>query len=384
MSSSSDASRRVLLATFFALLALQGCADHQDRSAPPPERWVTGPRAGDRDLLAVAFPDPAHGWVVGDIAPTGGSILFSGDGGHSWRIATQTTEVLAAIWFVTAERGWVAGYGGLIRRTEDGGATWNPLATAREEDLWAVRFASPERGWTVGEGGLILATTDGGATWSVQESGTKKALLGLAVGAEATVVAVGEDGIILRSDDGSRWETVPNLTTESLNAVISHGAGVFRIVGGIDIVLNGFSGAAVSEVADVEPNEKKKKAQKLNAPALVTGHVNENDASKLTIDFGSQGTGSVQDLYVMNLDRDTTFFIMLEGLTENGDIDLYLLDSAFKGKVLPINSGFILATSLSPTTSEFIGVRLPAGKYYLGVSGFSGQIGYQLRVLTTS
>lgn len=153
---------------------------------------------------------------------------------------------------------------------------------------------------------------------------------------------------------------------------------------GIDVILNGFSDQGVAEVSEVEPNEKKKKAQKLNVPALVTGHVNTGDPSRLTIDFGSQGTASVNDLYAMNLDRDTTFFIVLDAVTGSGDIDLYLLDGAFKGKVLPINSGFILASSLSPTTSEFIGVRLPAGKYYLGVSGFSGQIGYQLRVLTTS
>lgn len=152
---------------------------------------------------------------------------------------------------------------------------------------------------------------------------------------------------------------------------------------GIDVILNGFSGSAITEIAEIEPNEKKKKAQRLTVPALVTGRVNAGDASKLTIDFGGQDTAPINDLYAVNVSQDTTFFILLDGVMGSGDIDLYLFDGEFKGKVLPISSGFILAGSLTPTDSEFIGVRLPAGKYYLGVSGFSGQVGYQLRVLTT-
>lgn len=153
---------------------------------------------------------------------------------------------------------------------------------------------------------------------------------------------------------------------------------------GIDVVLNGFPNSGVGRVNEVEPNEKKKKAQKLNLPTIVDGNVAVGDPSKLTIDFGNQSTAAVNDLYAMTLDHETTIFVSLDGVTGGGDIDLYLLDGTFKGKVLSIDSDLILSSSTSPTTSEFIGVRLPPGKYFLGVSGYDGQVGYQLRVLTSS
>ncbi|HQR40598.1 MAG TPA: YCF48-related protein [Blastocatellia bacterium] len=273
--------RHALLIALVAACGAFGCtrgpAHGPDSGGRPPGvttgRWVTGPRAGDQDLLAVDFVDATHGWAVGDIAPSGSAIMFSPDGGHTWRAVTATTEVLASVCFVTAERGWVAGYAGQIRRTDDGGrtwltlrseresevinsiffvdsthgwaaggsglllrtvdggATWLPVSVSPQTDLWSVRFATIDRGWIIGEGGLLQTSLDGGATWRPVATGTTKALMGLAVAADGTAVAVGEDGTILRTDDGVAWVTVASPTEDSLNSVATDGAGVFRAVG---------------------------------------------------------------------------------------------------------------------------------------------------------
>ncbi len=153
------------------------------------------------------------------------------------------------------------------------------------------------------------------------------------------------------------------------------------VVSDIDIVLNGFPTTALTERDEAEPNEKPKKSQSLALPINVTGHANVNDRFRTVIDFGSQGTGPVQDFYKFTLDHEVTLFISLESTSGSGDLDLYLLNGKIK-KSVPIDD--VLTFSASPTASEFLAVRLPAGTYFLGVSAFAGNLDYSLRVLTTS
>jgi photosystem II stability/assembly factor-like uncharacterized protein len=261
------------------LLAASCAAPPAPAPPAPAARWAEGPAAGEQDLLGVDLVDESVGWAVGDIAPTGGAIFATSDGGRTWRPATRTTEVFAAVCFVDARRGWVVGYagriertddggrswtvqrverggevlnsvwfvdadhgvaaggGGIVLRTVDGGASWSPVPTGREEDLWCVRFATPERGWMVGEDGLVLATSDGGASWTPQPSGTTRALTGLAVASPSCLVAVGEGGTIVRSEDGATWAAAASGTEESLNAVAAAEASAVWAVGSNGVTL---------------------------------------------------------------------------------------------------------------------------------------------------
>lgn len=269
--------RSKLFISFF-LITLVSCADKQALTgdAPLKTRWEAGPQAGKLDLLAVDLLPSGQGWAVGDIEPAGqtaGSIFYTADGGRNWQKIAEKTEIFEAVHFVSATRGWIAGYAGRIERTDDGGRTWkiqrveregevlNALffldqnrgwvvggggiifrtvnggdaweivPTGRVEDLWDVRFSSPDRGWIVGEDGLVLATTDGGATWTAQTSGTNRALFGLALASQATVIAVGEAGTIIRSEDGRSWAATASNTRESLNAIAAASPDVLWAVG---------------------------------------------------------------------------------------------------------------------------------------------------------
>lgn len=239
-------------------------SDPGARPAAEAARWIAGSPIAEVNLLGVDLIDAKHGWAVGDIGLMSGTVARTTDGGQSWEAVSRTDEILAAIKFISATRGWVAGYAGRIQRTEDGGITWKVQRTEREgevlnsiffldaergwavggtglllstadggetwdlvpisrvEDLWSVRFLSRERGFIVGEDGLILATVDGGREWVAQSSGTNRALLGLAVATDSAL-AVGEKGTILRTEDFETWRVIESGTSETLNAIARSG-----------------------------------------------------------------------------------------------------------------------------------------------------------------
>src|SRR5690606_41169169 len=77
--------------------------------------------------------------------------------------------------FVGQRRGWAVGDRGVIWRTDDGGETWQRLASGVDCPLRSVCFLTDRVGWVVGGGitphagishGVVIATTDGGDTWT--------------------------------------------------------------------------------------------------------------------------------------------------------------------------------------------------------------------------
>src|SRR5262249_15391250 len=131
-------------------------------------------------LYDVSFPDPKHGFIVGEF----GTLLVTDDGGATWvRRTTPTEKTLFGADFNTPARGWVVGIDGLVLRTEDGGHTWDvqhgkPEAAGVEEinfretlknpGMYAVRVDG-DYGIVVGDVGMVLTSSDGGRTWTRRE-----------------------------------------------------------------------------------------------------------------------------------------------------------------------------------------------------------------------
>jgi photosystem II stability/assembly factor-like uncharacterized protein len=86
-----------------------------------------------------------------------------------------------------------------------------------------VRFGSATLGVLAGDGGTLAVTNDGGAHWNAASSGTGVTLRGATVAAGAGVlVVVGDQGTMLRSaDGGSTWQRVFGLGTANLHGVAS-------------------------------------------------------------------------------------------------------------------------------------------------------------------
>jgi photosystem II stability/assembly factor-like uncharacterized protein len=191
--------------------------------------WVAQRRGeAGKDLNAIYFASDKRGWVAGD----GGLVFRTEDGGKSWaRQTTGTDESINDIYFRDRDAGYVLA-GNKILSTEDGGATWRRVhAFAPAEfngatpELYSVRFATKKRGWIVGSvsrgndvvDSLLLYTDDGGASWLRRTLPVRYELLHLDFDGGKRGWIVGDRGTILHTEDaGATWMRQESNTTATL------------------------------------------------------------------------------------------------------------------------------------------------------------------------
>jgi photosystem II stability/assembly factor-like uncharacterized protein len=201
--------RRALLAGALAL-ALGGGPAHRSAAAAAgfdPEAVVR--RVEHLAILALA---QAGERVVA--AGERGRILFSDDGGATWKVGqTPTHHTLTSLAFSDAKVGFATGHQGTLLRTEDGGLTWKQAGIEMKQKpaLFAVHMKG-ERGIAVGAYGAFLQTTDGGHNWQARAVGPAdfdRHLTGIAPAGDARLVVAGEAGTLLASPDGgASWQVL--------------------------------------------------------------------------------------------------------------------------------------------------------------------------------
>jgi photosystem II stability/assembly factor-like uncharacterized protein len=131
---------------------------------------------------------------------------------------------LFTIRFDDEQTGFIAGLGGVILRSSDGGRTWEYRETDRKHAIFSL---SPLNGQliAVGEKGLVRVSRDGGETWLAPETGfptifTFMRDINHAPGRQVAFI-VGQQGLVLRtSDGGATWDQV--LPPESDDGVPGH------------------------------------------------------------------------------------------------------------------------------------------------------------------
>lgn len=178
------------------------------------EGWVSGQSGtSGKDLNAVYFADSKRGWVAGD----GGVLSRTTDGGLTWtRQSVDTKDAINDIYFRNKDNGYVLA-GNSIFQTDDGGETWHEIRRYFASDfggampeLYSVRFSGKKRGWVVGSisnndvvvDSLVIYTNDGGKSWQRQRVPTKQELIHLDFADEKRGWIVGVGGTILHTDDG--------------------------------------------------------------------------------------------------------------------------------------------------------------------------------------
>ena len=237
------------------------------RTAATPHYYST-----TTSLDVVAFPDPNHAWVGGDVWTNGGTLIAGGtihttkSGGVGWHrqeFATDWSDP-SAIAFANARCGWVVGstqpsgdappsQDSVLLATTDGGVTWKQQACRTKYLLNGVACVSVSRAWVVAarinpHGGAIFVTDDGGASWRRQYTTKAGDLWSVAFADALHGWAVGDGVILATTNGGASWRQQGPVKGCSLRSVASGDARCAWAVGSTasdrDVILATADGGA--------------------------------------------------------------------------------------------------------------------------------------------
>ena len=186
-------------------------------SASAQTTWTAQHVNAKGDLNVVYFTSGDKGWVAGD----GGFLAQTRDGGGTWTpYPLGTTENVNEIYFRNEDNGYlVAGKRMFI--THDGGRSWQDIRPYRTGDFGtgqpefnSIRFTDKKRGYIIGSvtrgdivvDSLLLRSEDGGDTWQRVSLPVKNELIHLVFRGNSRGWIVGSNGLILATtDDGLTW-----------------------------------------------------------------------------------------------------------------------------------------------------------------------------------
>lgn len=135
------------------------------------------------------------------------------------RIDSLTSGGFNAVHFINADTGFTFHEYGTLRKTTDGGETWDTVPTPMSSILFDFAFPTPQIGYAVGGawftgfeyyGNCIMRTDDGGLTWdSIQGNYNSGAYTSIAAVGEDEFFLTGSSQLIGTSDGGFSLDTIP-------------------------------------------------------------------------------------------------------------------------------------------------------------------------------
>ncbi len=179
--------------------------------------WQSKPLPTGLIFRTVGFVTDQKGFVAGD----GGILMATEDGGSSWhKVASSTDRNLLSIQFV-GDKGWIAGYDGVILHSEDGGKTWVNQKSDTTQPVDRIYSADAEQGWAVGGVGTLVRTTDGGQNWKLVDLPTDFwTLSSVYFRDKDNGWIVGFQGRILRTQDGGlTWKALKSPVANWLTSI---------------------------------------------------------------------------------------------------------------------------------------------------------------------
>ncbi len=127
--------------------------------------------------VQVFFIDADTGWLL--VGGTGGlNLARTVDRGAQWT-ESAVPEGMSRVHFFDAQNGVAVGSAGAIWQTADAGAAWNPVSSQASVDLKQVFFVDRQHGFACGndsheegeenlaDAGQVIATSDGGQSWQL-------------------------------------------------------------------------------------------------------------------------------------------------------------------------------------------------------------------------
>jgi photosystem II stability/assembly factor-like uncharacterized protein len=130
------------------------------------------------------------------------------------RVRVIQNPILFSVRFRDENHGLIAGLGGVVLRTDDGGRHWSYSKIDRKQALFGVGQLDSGRSIAVGEKGLVRVSPDWGKTWQEPHPGEFPEMFtfmrDVAFDPSGRIgFIVGQTGQVLRSRDaGLEWKTV--------------------------------------------------------------------------------------------------------------------------------------------------------------------------------
>lgn len=226
--------------------------------------WKPHQAGNAADLVAVFFTSSDRGFVAGD----GGYLGVTNDGGKTWTKQTiNTKEDISEIYFRNDDNGYlVAGRDMFI--TKDAGRNWQKTLIVNMSDFrgnapefLSIRFADKKLGFVIGSvlktfkeevrvvDSLLMRTNNGGENWSRVILPTKAELYHLDFVNDSKGWIVGAGGLILTTgDSGLNWTVQRSGTTKDLYNIDFHDANNGFAVGEDGVMLRTENGGANWEI----------------------------------------------------------------------------------------------------------------------------------------
>lgn len=197
--------------------------------------WYFQHYADDHTLHRVYFYDQYLGWVVG----SNGIFLRTYNGGGTWQEYSFSPNWSWSLEFINPNIGWVGeGFAGYIRKTTDGGSTWQFKSVPSNSAMFDIDFINVNTGWAVGQYGHILKTTNQGESWNHQSCPVSMDLNDVAFINANEGWIVGNGGIILHTTNGGiNWFPQISNTSNNLFAVSIHNQNIGWAAGNSGVIL---------------------------------------------------------------------------------------------------------------------------------------------------
>jgi hypothetical protein len=304
------------------------------------------------------------GYVAGDE----GVVAKTTDGGATWNPTgpTGTLSELNKVDFVDLNNGYTFGLSGQGFKTTDGGTTWTSLTTGMgTSTIYGAGFVDVNTGWVVGASGKVFKTTDGGTSFTAQTSNYGSTLNAMSMVNANTGYMVGLSGTVRKTTDGgTNWDTTNVPFTSSLygvhfinantGTVIGAGGSVYRTEdGGASWMFDNTGGSTQYGVSMATPyicyiDGLNANVFKYNNPPSGNGTFTNNVPEKYFLDQN----------YPNPFNPSTTIKF---GLPREGNVSLKIYDMAGREVANIFNNQRINAGQVS---YKFDGSRLASGVYF--------------------
>jgi Uncharacterized protein related to plant photosystem II stability/assembly factor len=291
--------------------------------------WKLNPLRGSGDLVAVYFTSADNGWIAGDK----GYLAVTGDGGRSWnKVPLGTTEDINEIYFRNDKNGYLVA-GKKMFMTRDAGQTWQETQIYKSGDFrntvpefLSIRFSDKKRGFVIGSllnragqviDSVVMRTEDGGDTWQRVVVPSKKELFHLDFNGSSHGWIVGDEGLIMATTDGgATWAVQTSGVKRALFNVDFRDDNNGYAVGGGGTILRTEDGGKTWERVTTPYNETFKRIDFADDKnGWIVGHggsiLRSSDRGKTWI---KQDSNTREDLYGLYMGKKYGWAVGAKGL----------------------------------------------------------------------